>query len=385
MRMKKNNSFKWGIILLFIIFLSYTGMYMASLYENDFEGNVQMQSILLSLISIICRLLAAFILPFVVYLCSTKTYIKRIYIIYIIDLLIELLISSFIGPFYEGVAFTSAFLFILVVYDLLGGKNDEILDKYFCKCSNCGALVDMNASKCPKCKESFDEDSNDFETKYDELKKLKELYDEEILSREEFEFEKKKILKHDTNQVLEQSYTENEIISDEKSRKLEKLEKYNLDFFSGMILAHALTQQRHGYIITQDYDIDKNEVEYTNCGYIIGLAALLLNIYKKNIQLDKFINYAVHNAEEILNVEAQKYIPIIKKSAMKCKDFLIDNYSDLDMNDDLMKKLTEIYLEDLNVSDEKNNYNEYFDMAFGDLKHYYEQTKNIIDKVIITD
>ncbi len=69
------------------------------------------------------------------------------------------------------------------------------------KCDKCGAIVSESAKKCPKCGEKFD-DEGDIDTsktnmdqKYSDLKKLKKLLDDDIITKEEFEKEKKKILK----------------------------------------------------------------------------------------------------------------------------------------------------------------------------------------------
>ena len=72
------------------------------------------------------------------------------------------------------------------------------------KCDNCGALVKESDTKCPKCGEKFDDEEEEvkeepkaksnMDQKYSDLTKLKELLDKDIISKEEFEKEKKKIL-----------------------------------------------------------------------------------------------------------------------------------------------------------------------------------------------
>ena len=80
-------------------------------------------------------------------------------------------------------------------------------------CDNCGALVNSSAKKCPNCGETFEEEqekeekkktnrkisntkkeTSDMDKKYDDLNKLKKLLDKKIITKEEFEKEKKKIL-----------------------------------------------------------------------------------------------------------------------------------------------------------------------------------------------
>lgn len=71
------------------------------------------------------------------------------------------------------------------------------------KCDNCGTLVKETDKKCPKCGEKFEEDDESFnlksrmDQKYSDLTKLKKLFDKKIITKEEFEKEKKKILEDD--------------------------------------------------------------------------------------------------------------------------------------------------------------------------------------------
>lgn len=82
---------------------------------------------------------------------------------------------------------------------------EEIEQNVF-KCSNCGFLVKESDEKCSKCGEVFEDDEeeeienskkpnkSDVDQKYSNLTKLKKLLDKNIISKEEFEKEKKKIL-----------------------------------------------------------------------------------------------------------------------------------------------------------------------------------------------
>ena len=101
-------------------------------------------------------------------------------------------------------------------------EENEVDDEEF-TCDNCGAAVKENAKKCPKCgvifvedekdndKDNEDDDSDEYEVvektkeksndsdvsvddKFNSLVKLKELLDKEIITKEEFDKEKKKIL-----------------------------------------------------------------------------------------------------------------------------------------------------------------------------------------------
>ena len=85
-------------------------------------------------------------------------------------------------------------------------ENIEEIEQNVFKCSNCGSLVKESDEKCSKCGEVFeDEDEeetgnskktnkSDMDQKYSNLTKLKKLLDKNIISKEEFEKEKKKIL-----------------------------------------------------------------------------------------------------------------------------------------------------------------------------------------------
>ncbi len=65
-------------------------------------------------------------------------------------------------------------------------------------CDNCGTLVKKDDVKCPKCGELFEEEENNLtrtiNDKDSDLRKLKKLLDEQIITKKEFEKEKKKIL-----------------------------------------------------------------------------------------------------------------------------------------------------------------------------------------------
>ena len=88
--------------------------------------------------------------------------------------------------------------------------DDDEEDEYF-TCDNCGAKVKEDAKKCPKCGVIFVEDEDDkdeveetkekakdldisVDDKFNSLVKLKELLDKDIITQEEFDKEKKKIL-----------------------------------------------------------------------------------------------------------------------------------------------------------------------------------------------
>ncbi len=79
--------------------------------------------------------------------------------------------------------------------------KDKIKEDYSFVCSNCGTKVKDSDKKCPKCGESFEDEEeksnhnkSNMDQKFSDLNKLKKLLDEEIITKEEFEREKKKIL-----------------------------------------------------------------------------------------------------------------------------------------------------------------------------------------------
>lgn len=76
-------------------------------------------------------------------------------------------------------------------------KNEEKIKEDLFKCDNCGAIVKGSAKKCPECGEKFEDESDnsdDMDKKYSDLNKLKKLLDDKIITKEEFDKEKKKVL-----------------------------------------------------------------------------------------------------------------------------------------------------------------------------------------------
>ena len=88
-------------------------------------------------------------------------------------------------------------------------NEEEIENEEPFTCTNCGTGVSEGTKKCPNCGAIFEEDeermvenekekedttSTDMNQKYSDLKKLKELLDNKIITKEEFEREKAKIL-----------------------------------------------------------------------------------------------------------------------------------------------------------------------------------------------
>ena len=98
-----------------------------------------------------------------------------------------------------------------------GEKFEDIEDEktnedFILKCSNCGEQVSDDAEFCPNCGEKFEDNeekrknvnskrkyyknnkNKKLNNKYNNLRKIKELLDEGVLTQEEFEQEKEKIL-----------------------------------------------------------------------------------------------------------------------------------------------------------------------------------------------
>lgn len=84
-------------------------------------------------------------------------------------------------------------------------NDEEESDKVF-ECSECGARVGEDDKECPNCGAQFASENTTKpkpkktkesakSKKYNELRELKKLLDDEIITKEEFEKEKKKILK----------------------------------------------------------------------------------------------------------------------------------------------------------------------------------------------
>lgn len=82
-------------------------------------------------------------------------------------------------------------------------EEENIVEEQFV-CDNCGSLVNKSATRCPECGESFEDENEqknenqnsqtDVDQIYSDLNKLKKLLDKQIITKAEFEKEKKKIL-----------------------------------------------------------------------------------------------------------------------------------------------------------------------------------------------
>ena len=76
----------------------------------------------------------------------------------------------------------------------------ESINENQIKCSNCGAFVNDDDEECPECGAQFVEEieekseSEKLIDSYDDLIKLKDLLDREIITKEEFEKMKKKVI-----------------------------------------------------------------------------------------------------------------------------------------------------------------------------------------------
>lgn len=104
-------------------------------------------------------------------------------------------------------------IFAVISYLVLNSKDKKIpiqkKKKVKFKCSECGTLFNEDSIRCPKCGLEFEEEkielnsnmekemgsNSDIASKYSDLIKLKDLLDKDIITKEEFEREKKKILK----------------------------------------------------------------------------------------------------------------------------------------------------------------------------------------------
>ena len=79
-------------------------------------------------------------------------------------------------------------------------SNDEEITEDTFICSNCGAKVNDSDKKCPNCGDSFEDDevlinnTTSMDQKVSDLYKLKKLLDDKIITKEEFQKEKNKIL-----------------------------------------------------------------------------------------------------------------------------------------------------------------------------------------------
>lgn len=145
----------------------------------------------------------AVILAYFCFYYSDK-FIKNVSIVlfYIFSFLLLFVINSYFFEIEQNFYISVFEIIILFALNILFAKNkkenlDETLNKV--KCSNCGSLINDNITKCPYCETIIErekiEEVSIIDNKYNDLMKLKKLLDKKIITEEEFEKEKKKILK----------------------------------------------------------------------------------------------------------------------------------------------------------------------------------------------
>lgn len=218
---KDSNGIVIGIVIIFLMFLSYAGNNLSELYNADYTGDVNLTAYYYALINVILNLFCIGLVPFICKKINQTLYLKHIKFIYILNAIVWIILSiplfSIVYQAEEngGFGLIGTTVFSIAVYNLLrrntklnnSSINIEENNAEQFKCDNCGALVKESDTICPKCGEKFDDEEEEIieelkeksnmDQKYSDLTKLKKLLDKDIISKEEFEKEKKKILNNE--------------------------------------------------------------------------------------------------------------------------------------------------------------------------------------------
>lgn len=207
---KTNNGYVIGMIIFIFAFLIYGGQYFNESYNANVEGKYYLTCCIKAFLNVLSN---AFIIgagPLLIKLVKRSFYKRNLITIYVINAILWMILSI---PFYNcidesnktGIGLLGAIIFSIAVYNMLRGKEnckENFCDtKYEFRCSNCGTMCREEDKYCKNCKAIFDEQNNNFEQKNSnidkkdlELRKLKKLLDDKIITKCEFENEKKKIL-----------------------------------------------------------------------------------------------------------------------------------------------------------------------------------------------
>ena len=184
--MKKKTEKKDGLVLSIILgivgFLAMCGTMESQLYEAGYSGNVFLTSLYYSLKVLGASFLCLMIFPVIICLISYDFYKKHTKIIYIINGAVSFIMTIVTEK--KCIAFGLGGLGILIYSFLL-----------YCIINR---IMNYKPNKVKKeSKKMIDEvetNNTDVDKKYNDLIKLKKLLDENIITKEEFEKEKKKIL-----------------------------------------------------------------------------------------------------------------------------------------------------------------------------------------------
>lgn len=158
-------------------------------------------------------LIAALISYSCFYYSNKSIRIISVILFYIVSFLFLIIINDYFLETETNLLITIFEIAIIIIVNTIVSKNKtKPLNKFIknsYKCSECGGFVSADATKCPYCGAFFEDseqeiikenknklsDLSSIDNKYNDLTKLKKLLDKNIITQEEFEREKQKILK----------------------------------------------------------------------------------------------------------------------------------------------------------------------------------------------
>lgn len=168
-----------GVVLLLLMYLSYSGSNMSALYKVNYSGNVWGTASLYALLNVAVNTLCIGFLPFILKLVNIDFYNRYRKPIFIFNGILWIIFSI---PLFNliygandsaGIGLLGSLIFSFAVYFLINNKvyvdsldndADNNVEVSTFKCSDCGAIVSENASECPNCGASFKEEDNFQET-----------------------------------------------------------------------------------------------------------------------------------------------------------------------------------------------------------------------------
>jgi len=192
---KQSNKFRYAAIIILLIFLI-AGLYsdyMDFYLDNGFDvSDARINSILYTALSSAVNFAIVSVIPLIIKIRNRESYYKHSVIIYVLsDIVmfgIYLLLFNYIKDYYHF-GLLGLFLYSVVAYALFVDPYEK-----YCYLNNID--IKKNITKAINRKKiSKDSSNNDYSDKYDSLIKLKDLYDKKIITKEEFDKEKEKILK----------------------------------------------------------------------------------------------------------------------------------------------------------------------------------------------
>ncbi len=189
MKEKKLNGYTIGIIIILFMFLCYWGSCNSLLRRASFDGDASYFSTLLATINVVINIVIVGFIPVIIRLISKDIYRNNVIVIYIINGIISIFLSM---PVYKwvlndlfgfeemietgNIGAVGSLIFSIAIYNLMRGKES------------------YKKIKEGKQEQSKEKNESNINQMYDDLQKLKKLLDDQILTEEEFEKEKKRIL-----------------------------------------------------------------------------------------------------------------------------------------------------------------------------------------------